>query len=51
MDKLNINAERQVPFWNTYKYVVHNAIMSTRSSRIGQIKNMFIEKCQIQNGM
>ena len=50
MKKLNINPERHCQFWNTYKSTVHNEIIQARSSRIGQIRRVFMDETKKRNG-
>ena len=50
MTKLYISSERRCQFWNTYKSTVHNEIIQARSSRIGQIRRVFMDETKKRNG-
>lgn len=50
MDKLSIVSSRRSRFWNTYKNIVHQTIIQTRSSRIGQIRKLYMQKFQDGKG-
>jgi hypothetical protein len=50
MKKLNIPIKRRCRFWNAYKSTVHNEIIQARSSRIGQIRKVFMKEINKRNG-
>ena len=46
MDKLHIETKRRQSFWNGYKSIVHESLITTRTSRIGQLRRMYMKECK-----